>query len=232
MVEVAKMDTPGSGDAALYDRQYFLAGRDFFARHQGTRLSDRLAPAFLAGDVTESDLVLDLGFGRGEILFHSALRGALVTGFDFSDAAHVIAASVLAQLPNQVRARVSLNRGDITEHSVSLTPASVVFMVDVLEHLPVDAGCSLLERIGNCVAPDGRIVIATMVGQRTVDRSAPNLAATENKYLASTGHHAIYSEDTIRTALPPQFEVSAQSSSLLLAHRNNSATPWLAGGPA
>lgn len=72
---------------AVYTREYYLTDNSGFVLwHEtgGSKLEPRHQYAFAQAKVTSKDVVLDYGCGRGEIVLHSALRGARVVGVDYS----------------------------------------------------------------------------------------------------------------------------------------------------
>ena len=189
-------------ESALYRESYFLHGRSFFMRHRGLRLSPRLARAAVYAGVDSRDAVLELGFGRGELAFYCADKGAQYTGIDFSSAAHTIARSVVRQLPPDRRRLVTFRRLDLRHMGSKLPPASLVLMVDVLEHLSPKAGRSLLVAAAQSLLPCGRMVIHTHFGRRVATRRTPALTTAEKRYLAHVGHHCIYTVASLRSVLP------------------------------
>jgi SAM-dependent methyltransferase len=59
--------------------------------------------------------VLELGCGTGRVLIPSALAGATITGLDHSDMMLAACEKKVAELPADVRARIVLKSGDMTD---------------------------------------------------------------------------------------------------------------------
>src|SRR5205807_2624150 len=85
-------------------------------------------------DVCDGMRVLDVGSGRGEVVFNAAKSGATAVGIDYASAALSLARGMLGQHP-EIRDRVLFLHGDA--RCMPLVSASFdrAFMLDVVEHL-------------------------------------------------------------------------------------------------
>lgn len=83
--------------SALYDERYFdenCGGMEFFRLYGPKVLKPPLAYAFKRAQVRPGMSVLDVGCGRGEILYHARQAGGFAVGTDFAPAAAKKAAEV------------------------------------------------------------------------------------------------------------------------------------------
>lgn len=140
-------------NSSLYDQSYFQAIR-------GGGKGDSLYTGFLSlleDDPREFD-ILDLGCGRGEMVERLAQLGVKrLHGLDFSPAAVKIArARVPAEIAPQIRHGSATDYGNYPEASFD-----VIFMLDVVEHLPPPALAAALENACRWLRPNGRLIIHT-----------------------------------------------------------------------
>jgi ubiquinone/menaquinone biosynthesis C-methylase UbiE len=151
----------------LYDRQYY-------ERHVGSReLADLYftslglaptafteAPLSLA-NITPDDRVLDVGCGRGEIVFQSAARGATATGIDFSDAAIDIAIETRSKQSPEIRNRVTFINGEAESLPFRDRSFTKAFLLDVVEHLEGHELLRVLREVARVLCDDGTLIVHT-----------------------------------------------------------------------
>jgi len=158
------MSAPGAPGAPTpaeaYDRAYFLSacdGHDAFRASGGRVLARRMALALdLAGPLA-GRRVLDLGCGRGEVLWHCGERGAHVLGLDFAPDALRLARETLGE-----RAPATLLRGDATRLPLADGSLDLVLALDLVEHLHPPELARLYSEVYRVLAPGGRLVVHTM----------------------------------------------------------------------
>jgi 2-polyprenyl-3-methyl-5-hydroxy-6-metoxy-1,4-benzoquinol methylase len=151
----------------LYDRGYYtrqVGSREFADLYFS---SGGLAPTpytelpLTAGEVRSGERVLDLGCGRGELVFQAADRGAHAVGVDFAESAIEIARETREGLPAEVRARTDFVLGRADEVSFPNGAFDKVFLVDVAEHVTARELVATLREARRVLAPGGRIVVHT-----------------------------------------------------------------------
>lgn len=151
----------------LYDRQYY-------ERHVGSRelaelyfTSLGLAPTAFTepplklASITPDDRVLDVGCGRGEVVFQSAARGATATGIDFSDAAIDIANETRSKHAPEIRDRVTFIKGDAESLPFRDHAFTKAFLLDVVEHLEERELLRVLREIARVLCTDGTLIVHT-----------------------------------------------------------------------
>lgn len=115
----------------LYDDEYYVSGalgfKEYFRgdMYRNIRQMVDMVPSYAGRSV------LDIGFGRGEVLQHALSKGANpVVGVDFSESAHDYA--------KQLSTGATLYLGDVLDYLDILgrTKFDYVFMLDVIEHIP------------------------------------------------------------------------------------------------
>lgn len=147
---------------AKYDRQYFeklnKGYREFVSREQ-------FHPAYYQAldfvDLRGGERVLDLGCGRGELVYLGALKGCECVGIDFSSAAVGMARDLVQALPENFREKARIRKMDVKKLDFEDGVFDVVFMLDIVEHLhPWELKATLAEAV-RVLRPEGRLLIYT-----------------------------------------------------------------------
>jgi SAM-dependent methyltransferase len=147
----------------LYDSRYYLTdcgGYESYNLTGGKLLEDRrLAAVASLARLGEGSRILDLGCGRGELVYYFASAGARVVGVDYSESAITLAERCFGGEP-ELRRQVELICGDVC--SVPFEGAfGVVIASDLIEHLGVDEVQRLYQRVSGILGKQGIFVIHT-----------------------------------------------------------------------
>ena len=147
-----------------YTRTYFLGGvvdgvhigvDGYKAFRAGLISEDRKEIVKEAGSV-EGKIVVDIGCGRGEILKLCSIAGARICyGTDFAPAAVEIARDF-----NYGDGRVVVYEQEAIDLDLP-EKADIVFMADVVEHIPTKEMPYVYQGIRNNMNSGGRVVIST-----------------------------------------------------------------------
>jgi ubiquinone/menaquinone biosynthesis C-methylase UbiE len=175
MGEQPEADRPAV-DAAEYDEAYFLCaseGYREFAASRGRRLGPRFCRALSLAKVQPGQRVLDIGCGRGELVIHSALRGARAVGIDYSEAAVAIARGALATYPSHVQKRAAFVLMDARRLGFASASFDIAFMTDVVEHLYPQELMNVLRETRTVLKPGGRLVVHTSPNRILLDTVYP-----------------------------------------------------------
>jgi ubiquinone/menaquinone biosynthesis C-methylase UbiE len=100
--------------------------------------------------------VLDVGFGRGELLLHCAKRGAHVAGVDYSEAAFDIAKETLGEFRNADLRVADCKALPFADHSFDRVVSG-----DLIEHVSFDDGIQALREMYRVTAPGGFLLVHT-----------------------------------------------------------------------
>jgi ubiquinone/menaquinone biosynthesis C-methylase UbiE len=127
------------------------------------RLPLRLSiPLELAG-VQAGMRVVDVGCGRGEILLHSARRGARSWGLDYAREAVLLTRELLLSgAGGQERELIAVGQANAAQLPFASGHADLVFMLDVVEHLYPPELKAALDEAWRILQPGGRLVVHTM----------------------------------------------------------------------
>ena len=150
-------------DPALYDKRYFLTDNDGW-REWENGLDSNLHSKFrraleLAGPVAGKN-VLDVGCGRGELVYYCVKKGASALGIDYSQAAIEIANQTLRRLPPGLKKKAKAAVGNAESYNFT-ERYDVIFMIEVAEHIYDWQLREAVSRIKSILNPGGKLIIIT-----------------------------------------------------------------------
>jgi ubiquinone/menaquinone biosynthesis C-methylase UbiE len=142
--------------AEEYTRDYFLSDHceGFYEFSSGRRVSH--IKERLVGKVAPvaGDLLLDLGCGRGEVLWTCTQQGARAVGVDYSLEAVKLARETCGEAAPVLRA-------DVSQLPFRAGVFTKVYLGDVIEHLTANQGLRTLDEAYRVLAPGGLLVLHT-----------------------------------------------------------------------
>jgi len=150
--------------AKFYDRSYYLrhcAGYDQFSLAKIPSLDDRLRTALNFVRISGKSTILDAACGRGELVVHSARKGARVVGVDFSGDALRLTRRLVSFLPSNKRKRVKLIQSDITTLPVGDSTFDAAYFLDIIEHLTQADGQVAIREMYRVLKRNGTLVVHT-----------------------------------------------------------------------
>jgi ubiquinone/menaquinone biosynthesis C-methylase UbiE/MoaA/NifB/PqqE/SkfB family radical SAM enzyme len=100
--------------------------------------------------------VLEVGFGRGEFLYHCARRGAKVAGIDYSRDAFEIARTLFQDVPE-----ADIRVADCRDLPFGSQSFDRVFSGDVIEHVNYEDGVLMLQEMYRVLKPGGFLLLHT-----------------------------------------------------------------------
>ncbi|MBI3602456.1 MAG: class I SAM-dependent methyltransferase [Candidatus Omnitrophica bacterium] len=143
-------------DSSLYDKDFYFHCNDGFEEFKrGAQLSFVKNRALSLLEINKEIKFLDIGFGRGEILFHCAKLGAMCYGLDYSNDALSIAQELL------MGCHVTLIQSDCSPLPFKDNTFDRILLGDVIEHLSFDKGVQLMKEIRRVLAPQGIFILHT-----------------------------------------------------------------------
>lgn len=150
--------------STIYDRAYYLTdctGYEEFLRSKGIELDRRLKKIIHHLKVSKGQHLLDVGCGRGEIVFFAARHGLYATGIDYSVDAIKLATEAYE---NQNR-NIQLNSKFLVMNAKKMefkdSQFDWVVMTDVVEHLYSDELKQVYSEVYRVLKPDGKLLIHT-----------------------------------------------------------------------
>lgn len=144
-------------DPALYSREFFLTCNDGFDEFRnGYGLSYNKKKTLSLLEIRPGLKFLDIGCGRGEMLYHCERLGAFVYGIDYSNEAVLIAKSVLKDSSN-----AKIIKADCTNIPFKDGFFDRILIGDLVEHLSSEKGARLLKEANRVLMPGGIFLLHT-----------------------------------------------------------------------
>ena len=141
----------------LYSRDFYFTCNDGFEEFQkGYGLSYIKKKELSLLDIHPGHKFLDIGHGRGEILYHLEKLGAFVYGVDYSDEANSIAKEVLRQSPN-----AKILKADCENLPFKNNFFDRILISDLIEHLSFEKGIRLIKETYRILASGGMFLLHT-----------------------------------------------------------------------
>jgi SAM-dependent methyltransferase len=162
MTELAKRG--GGLPPEIYDRDYFLnncGGFEEYRRSRGKELELRLSIILELAQIFRGSRVLDIGCGRGELVFHAAEKGALSYGVDYSREAISLSSNTLKAMGMPPRERAFLCTANGLELPFRSGSFDRIILSDIIEHLYPGEIKKLVAEVSRLIAPTGLLVIHT-----------------------------------------------------------------------
>ena len=148
----------------IYDRTYYLhhrGGSAEFLRSRSAELCDSHTFALSLTQLGESDRVLDVGSGCGEVSLNAALTAGSVLGIDFAPDAVELAMEAKSTYPMEIQGKVDFLVTDVEAFEYESHSYDVVFFLDVIEHLYQHQIDSVLAKLFDTLTPGGRLIVHT-----------------------------------------------------------------------
>lgn len=147
----------------LYSREYFLNDNEGYAelaKGLDDYMHDKFVKALKWGNPQKGYNILDLGCGRGELVYYCAKKGAKVLGIDYSKDGIAIARETINKLPHDFRKLAQVEVGDISTYEFK-DKYDLIFMIEVAEHMYNYQLEDAFKRIESLLKDNGRLIIMT-----------------------------------------------------------------------
>jgi 2-polyprenyl-3-methyl-5-hydroxy-6-metoxy-1,4-benzoquinol methylase len=150
-------------DSRIYDTNYYIYDNEGCHEYR-LGLDNNIHPKFKqALDIAqpkEGDSILDVGCGRGELLYYCAKRGANGLGLDYSRAAIDIAQLTIRMLPAELQHLVKADVGDVAQYDLS-QKYDIIFMLEVFEHMNDSQLSQTFNKFNQILKDNGKIIVTT-----------------------------------------------------------------------
>lgn len=149
--------------ASIYTKEYYLTDNEGcreYARDLDIHIHQKFQKALEIAKVKAGECVLDVGCGRGELVYYCVKRGAEALGIDYSESAIEIARQTLKRLPEQLQSKASVSVGEAESFNYP-KKYDVIFFIEITEHLYTWQLERAFARFQGILTENGRIVIMT-----------------------------------------------------------------------
>ncbi|MFH1857227.1 MAG: methyltransferase domain-containing protein [Candidatus Omnitrophota bacterium] len=153
-------------DSQIYQENYYLKAfggeiNNYLESLKRSEKDNRFKEVFRVAGLKKGERVLDVGCGRGELIYFSLLEGAKsAVGIDYSEAALSIAGKIAGILPPQTRSRLKFINQNVS--SIKLEEGfDCCFLTDIVEHLTDEQLYGLFSELRKYLSANGRIIIHT-----------------------------------------------------------------------
>lgn len=151
--------------SSLYTQEYFLSdceGYHRFLQSGGQQLSARLGLILHLVNPQPRMRILDLGCGRGELVFNCAKYGAQAVGLDYSEKAMELVRGALRAQTKEVQACSTILMADAKTIPLANGTFDVVIMADLIEHLRLWESDKVIREAARILRPGGYLVAHTL----------------------------------------------------------------------
>lgn len=148
---------------SLYDKDYYLADNEGFLEYQqglDKNTHDKFKRVLTLIDIKPGQKVLDIGCGRGEMIYYSVRKGASALGIDYSQSAAELARQTIQQLPVELRKNARVEVSPVEEYPYN-DKYDYIFMVETAEHMYDWQLTKLFAKLKSCLTPNGVIILTT-----------------------------------------------------------------------
>lgn len=147
----------------IYDKDYYLTDNEGCHEYQSLNdtIHDKFKRALELADIKAGENVLDIGCGRGELLYYAIKKGANhALGIDYSQAAIELAQETIKRLPLESQSKAEAKVANIETLNFQ-KKYDVIFMIEIAEHMHDWQLEDTFSVIQNILSEKGRLIIMT-----------------------------------------------------------------------
>lgn len=151
-------------DPKVYTKDYYLSdctGYEEFKKSFGKILEPRFTELIKYFDIKPGTQVLDVGCGRGELVFFAAKKGAKAIGIDYSKNSIKLAKLAQKKQPQKIQSKTEFIYMDAKRLKFKDSFFDLIIMTDVVEHLYPEELNKVFEQIKRVLKPEGKLIIHT-----------------------------------------------------------------------
>ena len=152
-------------DPKLYTKKYYLtdcSGYKEFNKSWGKKLEPRIERIVKEIPNIKDMKILDIGCGRGEMVFWAAEKGAKnVVGIDYSSDAIDLSNLSKKHYSTDIQKKVNFKKMDANKLGFPDKSFDGIFMIEVMEHLYPEEQERVLKEINRVLKDDGFVLIHT-----------------------------------------------------------------------
>ncbi len=149
--------------ADIYTKSYYLTDNEGCLEYAGdldAHMHPKFQRALEIADIKPGENVLDVGCGRGELLYYCVRKGAKALGLDYSQSAVDIARQTINRLPEELRSRAAAHVGEAESFNYP-DKYDVIFFIEITEHMHDWQLERAFRKFDSILTDKGRIIIMT-----------------------------------------------------------------------
>ncbi|MCA9407283.1 MAG: class I SAM-dependent methyltransferase [Candidatus Omnitrophica bacterium] len=161
-----KTDTPKQKiiPPEIYTKDYYLSdneGCDEYSKNLDTNIHDKFKRCLELAHIQPGDITLDVGCGRGELVYYAVKQGAQkAIGIDYSKDAVELSQETFQRLPEHLKEKTQAYVG--TAENFQFTDKfNVIFMLETAEHMFDWQLAQTFQKFEEILTDDGRIIMMT-----------------------------------------------------------------------
>ena len=148
----------------IYTREYYLTdneGCHEYAKGLDHHMHDKFERALRLANIQANENVLDVGCGRGELVYYAIKKGANhALGIDYSQAAIGVAQETIQKLPEEDRSKAEAHVG-AAESFPYTKKYDVIFFLEIAEHMHDWQLKETFEKFDSILNTNGRLICIT-----------------------------------------------------------------------
>lgn len=153
---------------SLYTQDYYYyigSFKEFKAKVFSRILKIAFDKNYIGKDIN----ALDIGCGRGELVYRLSKNCRHVYGLDYSESALLFSKETIGQLPESIRQKIRFLCVDACQLPFKNNTVDCIFSVDVLEHLNDSELKSLVREMHRVLKEGGKFIVYTSPNKEYVD---------------------------------------------------------------
>jgi 2-polyprenyl-3-methyl-5-hydroxy-6-metoxy-1,4-benzoquinol methylase len=147
----------------LYTKEYYLSDNDEhreFTLGLDANIHDKFKRVLKLITINKDSTILDIGCGRGELVYYCVKNGAIGYGIDYSQDAVDIANQIKSGLPGHLQQRMFFEKNTAEGYTYD-KKYDYIFMIETAEHMYDWQLKESLEKISKSLKPTGTLIITT-----------------------------------------------------------------------
>lgn len=163
---IVKINQKNNIHNSVYDEEWIASAwgqtTSDFIENPTQNIRPRVNRAIDIAELSPGMNILDVGCGRGEVVFHCAGLGCHATGIDFSKPILKIAEEAQGNVSSIIRKNTIFIQGDVNKVHFPEKNFDRIFMLDLVEHLYDHQLVELYKTVGKLLKDDGLLIIHTL----------------------------------------------------------------------
>ena len=144
--------------STIYNKAYYTEvclGSSEFNKTNGKTLAPEVKMLLREINIKKTDVVLDIGCGRGDITIHIGTKAKMSIGIDYSKDGISLAKKAKSSFPQEVQKKIKFFEMNATQLKFTDNYFDKVVAIDVLEHLNKQEVKRMMKEVKRVLKPNG-----------------------------------------------------------------------------